>query len=485
MGRVNRVDHLQQRLDALRSLTAQVGTALDPRQLEELSSALEQVQFTEVEMKHQNAELAAARDALEVERSHYRDLFELAPDANFVTNRDGLVSEANQAAAQLLNVERELLIGKPLEVFVPLEDRPSFRANVLRAQGVQTMLEWRMRISSRDAGRLDVAAAVAPMFDQARNPLGLRWSLRDISRQVRDEERLRTVNVELERRVSDRTAALDAAHQATDELLARERAARAAAEEAGRSRDEFLASISHELRTPLNVVLGWTYRMRSHTLGGDEAEKAVEIIDRNARQQLHLVEELLDGARIATGRFELELGTHELGPLLQTAVHSLEATAAARNITVTSAIATGIYVRADPVRIRQVVWNLLSNALKFTAERGAVRVSLRADTDHALIEVTDSGIGIPRPALLMIFEPFWQAEHSTRRVRSGLGLGLAIVRHLVELHGGDVDATSEGQGHGATFTVRLPLVATTSASASHQDAGRSSVVPVRSPLPPV
>jgi PAS domain S-box-containing protein len=456
MDPANQVDRLQERLHALRSLTGQGSATVSLCDLEALAAALEQVQLAEIEMRHQNTELAAARTALEAERSRYRDLFEMAPDAYLITNEHGLVTEANRAAGMLLKVERKFLIGKPLQVFIPPSERGRFRARVIEAHDEDAPLEWRMQVTPRDGGAIVVAATVARLSDR-RSPGGLRWALRDITSQARDEERLRDINAELERRVVERTAALEAANRAKDELLVRERAARDAAEEANRSKDEFLATISHELRTPLNVVLGWTYRMRSHTLDREQSEKAVEIIDRNARQQLHLVEELLDSARIATGRFELELQLEELGPLLQTAIDSLEATAATRNITLTSALDAGVYVRVDAGRIRQIAWNLLSNALKFTPEGGRVHISLTTADQHAVLGVTDTGIGISAPGLCLVFEPFWQADPSTRRARSGLGLGLAIVKHLVELHGGDVSATSNGQGEGATFTVRLPL----------------------------
>jgi PAS domain S-box-containing protein len=418
----------------------------------------------EIEMRHQNAELVAARDALEDERRRYRDLFEMAPDAYLITNEHGLVSEANCAASQLLKVERRFLIGKPLQVFIPPDQRNSFRAKVVEAQRVPALVQWRIRLVPRAGPVIDVAAAVAAVVDQRNQPTGLRWSLRDITGQVRDEERLRDLNAELERRVADRTAALEAAAHTRDQLLKRARAARDAAEEANRSKDEFLATISHELRTPLNVVLGWTFLMRSHTLDIDQSEKAVEIIDRNARQQQHLVEDLLDSARIATGRVELALETHELGPLLRAAVDALEATAAAKSITMRCEIGEGIYVRADPVRIRQIAWNLLSNALKFTPEQGSVGVSLATSDGQAVVTVRDSGDGIPSTALGRVFEPFWQIDQSTHRSGSGLGLGLAIVKHLVELHGGEVDATSDGPGRGATLTVRLPTVAASHAA---------------------
>jgi PAS domain S-box-containing protein len=457
--RITQVDRLQERVNALKTLTAQTGSPPDPRDLDELSAALEQLQLSEIAVRHQNGELAAACDALEIERSRYRELFELAPDPYLITNQQGHVSDANRAAGEMLKVERRLLIGKPLQVFVPPAERSDFCAKMRQAQDGQAPIEWRMRVMTRTGALVDVAAAVGSVLDRQGAVVGLRWSLRDITSQVRAEDRLLDRNAELERRVADRTAALEAATRAKDELLVRERAARDAAEDANRSKDEFLATISHELRTPLNVVLGWTYRIMARTLDAQQSERAVEIIDRNARQQLHLVEELLDSARIATGRVELELDTHELGPLLEAGIEAHDATAAARSITITSAIAVGVYVRADPVRLRQIAWNLLSNALKFTAEGGTVHLSLRTEHDHAIVDVSDSGIGISPLALSHVFEPFWQAELSTRRARSGLGLGLAIVKHLVELHGGTINAASGGSGQGATFKVRLPLVA--------------------------
>jgi PAS domain S-box-containing protein len=457
MDRIAQVDRLQERVNALKALTAQAGSLLDSRDLDELSAALEQLQLTALEIRHQNSELAATRDALDIERSRYRELFDLAPDPYLITDQNGHITDANHAAGEMLNLEPRVLIGKPLQVFIPGPERAAFGVRVTQAQQSQTPIAWRMRLSTRAGSLVDVAATVGSVIDHQGAVTGLRWSLRDITSQARAEERLLDLNAELERRVADRTAALEAANRAKDELLVRERAARDAAAEASRSKDEFLATISHELRTPLNVVLGWTYRIMAHTLDAQQSERAVGIIDRNARHQLHLVEELLDSAGIATGRLELALDTHELGPLLEAVAQSLDATAAARRVTITTAIAAGVCVVADQARIRQIAWNLLSNALKFTVEGGTVRLSLRTEHDHAIVEVSDSGIGISPPALRHVFEPFWQVEQSTRRARSGLGLGLAIVKHLVELHGGTIDAASGGSGKGATFTVRLPL----------------------------
>ena len=457
MKQEDKVEQLQGRLDALRSLVPQPGDVLDPEDIDELSAAVEQLRLAEIELRQQNVELAEAGDQLEAERVRYRDLFDMAPDAYLITNAQGVICEANKASGALLRMERKFLIGTPLQVFISADERQAFRAKVLHAN-INHQTEWRLKIQPRDGDTIHVAAAVVPIAEPRGRWLGLRWSLRDITSIVRDEERLRDLNVELERRVSARTADLEAANEAKDQLLRRERAARDAAEEASRSKDEFLATISHELRTPLNVVLGWTFRLRAHTLEADHVDRAIEIIDRNARQQLHLVEELLDSARIATGRFELELAPCEFGPMVRSTVEAIEGTAAAKGIRMTCDIQDGIYVRADSLRIRQIAWNLLSNALKFTSENGSVHISLSSERSHAVFAISDSGVGIAAQALPHVFEPFWQAEHSTRRARGGLGLGLAIVRHLVELHGGDVDAASKGKEHGATFTVRLPLL---------------------------
>ena len=457
MGQDDKVEQLHERLDALKSMVPAPGSALDSEDIDELSAALEQLQVAQVELRHQNVELAETRDQLEAERLRYRDLFEMAPDAYLITDSQGVISEANKACTAMLRMERKFLIGKPLQVFIPADERQAFRRKVLQAN-IDEHIEWRLKIQPRDGEPIHVAAAVAPLSESRGRRFGLRWSLRDITAVVRDEERLRDLNAELERRVAARTEDLEAANQIKDQLLWRERAARDAAEEANRSKDEFLATISHELRTPLNVVLGWTFRLRAHTLDADHVDKAIEIIDRNARQQLHLVEELLDSARIATGRFELELEPCEFGPVVRSTVDAIEGTAAAKGIRMTCDIQDGIYVRADSLRIRQIAWNLLNNALKFTPESGMVHVSLSSERNNAVFSVADSGVGIATQSLPHVFEAFWQAEQSTRRARGGLGLGLAIVRHLVELHGGDVEAASQGHEHGATFTVRLPLL---------------------------
>jgi PAS domain S-box-containing protein len=430
---------------------------LSAADVEALLVMLEQLQATELELRQQNHELALARDALEAERHRFRELFDLAPDPCLLSHLDGRVTEANQAACSLLRVQRRFLLGKPLQVFVPASERTAFRARLADMGADGARQEWRMRLVPRARPAVPVVVAVAAGLDARGELAGLRWALRDISALVRDEDRLRDLNAELERRVAVRTAELQAANLAKDELLERERAARDVAEDANRSKDAFLATLSHELRTPLNVVLGWASRLRGHTVDAASVDRAFAAIERNARQQLRLVEDLLDSARIASGQFQLELAPHELAPLLKSAVDSLESVAAAKRITVTCALEEGAIVQADPERMRQIAGNLVSNALKFTPERGAVHVALDAGSGRAEFQVSDTGIGIPPAALPHLFERFWQVEPSTRRSAGGLGLGLAIVKHLVELHGGEVFAASRGPGAGSIFTVRLPL----------------------------
>jgi len=440
------------------------GTSAEPgeeiRELahqEALSTALEQLALVDEEVTTQNAELISVRDALEHERARYQELFELAPDPYLLTDEHGLICEANRAAARLLGIDRKFLTGKPLQVFVPARERYDFRVRVVELLARTGPVEWRLRILPRDGPPRHVSAAVATVCNRHGLLTGLRWSIRDITERVLEEERLRDLNAELERRVAERTEALEIANQSKDALLERERSAREDAEEANRSKDEFLATLSHELRTPLNVVLGLAFRLRGGSFGKNDHEKALETIERNARELSHLVEDLLDTARIASGRLSLTLQVVELSPIVQGAIDSVEATAEARGIRIDARLTDGPRLKGDPERLRQITWNLLTNALKFTPEGGAISVSTTGDGNHASLVISDTGVGIKPPVMPHIFERFWQGEPSATRNPGGLGLGLAIVKHLVELHGGAIEARSEGQNRGATFTVMLPL----------------------------
>ena len=241
--------------------------------------------------------------------------------------------------------------------------------------------------------------------------------------------------------------------------LLREREAREEAEKADRLKDEFLATLSHELRTPLTSVLGWATLIRSGDI--DEANYAIalETIERNARLQARLIDDLLDVSRIITGNLHLELRPIEFSPVVEAARDAVRPTAEAKGIQLqTSLVATECTIKGDSNRLRQVVWNLLLNAIKFTPRGGSVSTDLHCNDSSVKLTVSDTGEGIDADFLPHVFDRFRQAEGSISRRQGGLGLGLAVVRHLVELHGGSVSASSEGKGKGATFTVELPLV---------------------------
>jgi len=237
--------------------------------------------------------------------------------------------------------------------------------------------------------------------------------------------------------------------------LAREQRARAEAEAANRVKDEFLATLSHELRTPLNAVLGWAVTLRGGRLDAATTARALEAIERNARAQSQLIEDLLDISRIVTGKIRLDVRPIEPAAVIEAALDAVRPAAESRSIALETALEP---VYADPDRLQQVVWNLLTNAIKFTPPGGLVEVRLERVGASVEIVVQDTGQGIPADLLPYIFDRFRQADRSSTRSQGGLGIGLALVRHLVELQGGTVTAASDGPGKGSTFRVRLPLL---------------------------
>jgi len=240
-------------------------------------------------------------------------------------------------------------------------------------------------------------------------------------------------------------------------LLVREQAARAEAEAANRNKDEFLATLSHELRTPLTAILGWSHLMRTKRLNEGEVTRALDTIERNARAQSQLIDDLLDVSRIITGKLEIDYAVVDLGRVLDAAFDSVRPAVEAKSIEFSIASdSTRWCVGGDPNRLQQIFWNLFSNAVKFTPKGGQVKVELSGDDSVVQVAVIDSGIGIKPDFLPFIFDRFRQADGSTTREHGGLGLGLAIVRHLVNLHHGTVEVHSEGKNHGTTFTVVFP-----------------------------
>jgi signal transduction histidine kinase len=245
-------------------------------------------------------------------------------------------------------------------------------------------------------------------------------------------------------------------------LLEREQQARMQAQAANRAKDEFLATLSHELRTPLNAILGWAQLLAGGQLEPLTARRAVQIIERNTRLQAQLIDDLLDISRIVTGKMRLELKTVTIQSILDAAVESSLPTAVTKRITLARELTSpSDAILCDPARMQQIIWNLLSNAIKFTPEGGHVRLNQGRQNGTLMVEISDTGIGIDPEFLPHVFDRFRQQDAATTRVHGGLGLGLSIVRHLVELHGGSIEAHSEGKGRGATFIVRVPVAPST------------------------
>jgi signal transduction histidine kinase len=279
-------------------------------------------------------------------------------------------------------------------------------------------------------------------------------------------------NHELETRVTERTAELQNSNQRLqaeiaerlraeaerEALLAREQVLRAEAEELSRLKDEFLATMSHELRTPLNAIFGWITLLRTRRLDEATQERALETIERNARAQKRLIEDLLDVSRIVTGKVALELVSVDPRRVVEAALETMHPAAQTKGLKIVPLLDIGAgTVRGDFARLQQIVCNLLSNAIKFTATGGHIEVCLARRNGEVEISVADSGQGIKPEFLPLVFDRFRQEDGSISRRHGGLGLGLAIVRHLVELHAGSVEAQSAGEGAGAKFSVRLPI----------------------------
>jgi signal transduction histidine kinase len=274
-------------------------------------------------------------------------------------------------------------------------------------------------------------------------------------------ENLEKLALEMSSRKRELQVALDQlelAHKERTDLYSREQRARQEAEQANRIKDEFLATLSHELRTPLTAMLGWSRMLRSGRLDEESFTRAIETIERNAKVQCQLIEDLLDISRIISGKMRIDTRPIDFVSVVQAAIDSVRPAAEAKNIEIDQEIINGFgLIMGDPDRLQQVVWNILTNAIKFTPKQGRITIKLDNSGSSAVLSITDTGIGINPDFLPFVFERFRQSDNSGTRKQKGLGLGLGIVRHLIELHGGTVQAESEGEGHGSTFIVTLPI----------------------------
>jgi PAS domain S-box-containing protein len=393
-----------------------------------------------------------AEAALQETNQTLEALIQACPLAITVFNFDGKVKLWNPSAERIFGWSEQEAVGNFIPS-VPEDKRDDFLANLDTISQGKELAGMEARRQKKDGSSIDVALWAALLHD-AKGNINCMSIIADITeRKQLEEERA--------------------------QLLIREQAARAEAEAANRMKDEFLATLSHELRTPLNAMLGWTQLLRTRKFDEKTAARALETIDRNTKSLAQLIEDVLDVSRIITGKLRLNTRPIELGSVIQGAIETVQPAAEAKGIQIELAIASSeIKVLGDANRLQQVIWNLLSNAVKFTPQGGRVEVQLSTNSEfsinqqppnqnsqvqnlnagYAQIRVSDTGKGIPVNFLPYVFERFRQADSSITRSYGGLGLGLAIVRHLVELHGGTVYAYSDGEGQGATFTVQLPLL---------------------------
>jgi PAS domain S-box-containing protein len=341
------------------------------------------------------------------------------------------------------------------------EDRHTARVAVDEALANHTDYDVEYRVPRDGHSEVWVSSTGRGIYDGDGTIVGMLGFVQDISTRKSNEqtlreqaEALRTLNERVTRLYEAATKARTQAEKAAaeNERLYRQ------AEESSRLKEEFLATISHELRTPLSAILGWARMLRLGQLSPENAAKALDTIERNARAQAQLVDDLLDVSRIITGKLRMDVRPSDPNSFIDAAVEAVKPAAVAKGVRVQKVVDTGpISIPGDPVRLQQVVWNLLSNAIKFTPRGGRVQIRSERVNSHLEIVVSDTGQGISADFLPHVFDRFRQADQKTSRQHGGMGLGLAIVRHLVEMHGGTVSANSDGEGKGATFTVMLPI----------------------------
>ena len=420
-----------------------------------------------------------AEDALHRIEIRFRDLVEQSLGLICTHDLDGVLLSINPAAAHALGYHPGEGIGVNLREFLAPSTRHLFDKYLQRIRQ-NTIDAGLMRVMTKDGAERIWMYRNVRITDANTVPHVVGHAL-DITDRIRAEEALRAseqnlkrAHDELERRVQERTAQLRDANdrlraEATSrqqaerdrvELLRRERQARQDAETANRLKDEFLAAVSHELRTPLTVILGWVRLAQAGQVSKDRQAELIERIGRNADTLARLVNDLLDISRLSSGRYALDLATVPVADVLESSIESLRPSAEAKGVVIESRFASDTgSVHGDPTRLQQVAWNLLSNAVKYTGPGGTVSLRTTRTDGELEIRVSDTGQGIAPAFLPYVFEPFRQASAGTTRTDAGLGLGLAIVRHLVHLHGGTVRAESGGLGLGATFIVRLPAAA--------------------------
>ena len=387
----------------------------------------------------------AANVNAQVEIAYLAAIVESSDDAIISKDLNGVVRSCNAAAERMFGYSAAELVGQPIRLLIPA-DRQDEEDEILgRIRRGERVVHFHTVRRAKNGSLLDVSLTVSPVRDSTGRVVGASKIARDITAQKR-------------------------AAAEHERLLEAERVARAEAERANRVKDDFVAMVSHELRTPLNAILGWTQLMARARNDQALIARGLDVVARNTRLQAQLISDLLDISRIIAGKLQLDTKSVDLRAVVGQAVETLEEDAHAKGVEIVQALDEGAsLVWGDPARLQQIVWNLLSNAIKFTPKGGRVAVSLQFHGSEARIEVADNGTGIRPDVLPHIFERFRQADPSITRRFGGLGLGLSIVKNLVELHGGEVQATSSEEGLGASFTVTLPVISDVTAHDRRRD----------------
>jgi PAS domain S-box-containing protein len=340
-------------------------------------------------------------------------------DAIISKDLNGIIRSWNAAAERLFGYTAEEAIGQSILIIIPEERHPEESEVLARIRAGLSVEHFETVRRRKDGSDIHISLTVSPV----RTPDGRIVGASKIARDISEQRRLRD-----------------------------------AADNASRMKDEFLAVLSHELRTPLNTVLGYAKMLKKDDakMTGEIRARALDALARNADVLTRLVNDVLDTSRIVSGKLRLTLETCNVEQFIGEAVETVRPAAEAKEIDLSVAVAPGLVVYGDRDRLQQVVWNLLSNAIKFTPAGGAVSVRAERHDGLVAISVTDSGIGIPLEQQPYIFQRFWQGDTTVSREHGGLGIGLALARHLVEMHGGSIAVESGGRGQGASFTVRLP-----------------------------
>jgi PAS domain S-box-containing protein len=347
-------------------------------------------------------------------------------DAIVSKGLDGIITSWNHAAERIFGYTASEAIGQHITLIIPPEKRPEEEDVLSRLRRGEVIDHFQTVRRAKDGRRLDISVTISPIRDSSDRIIGASKVARDITAQKRSEEALRVAQAE--------------------------------AEDANRAKDIFLATLSHELRTPLNAIVGWISILRAKGSEDEDMVEGLAVIERNTKAQVQLIEDVLDVSRIVSGKLRLEMRPCELVEIINAGIDVVRPGAEARNITLDVQLDPAANrVTCDATRIQQVIWNLVSNAIKFTPKGGTIRVTLTRDQSSLQVEVSDNGQGISPELLPFVFDRFRQADSSSRRKFGGLGLGLSIVKHLVEMHGGTVVARSPGEGLGSTFIVRLPV----------------------------